>query len=60
DDLIMARYAMPPLTTVRQSVYEIGAEAATAMLSLLRGNRPEVQLPAPALVVRESTRRMLR
>lgn len=30
------------------------------MLSLLRGNRPEVQLPAPALVVRESTRRMLR
>lgn len=60
DDLIMARYAMPPLTTVRQSVYEIGAEAATAMLELLRGATPRVQLPPPELVVRESTRRMQR
>ncbi len=60
DDLIMARYAMPPLTTVRQSVYEIGSEAATAMLELLRGGRPNVQLPQPELVVRESTSRMQR
>jgi len=60
DDLIMARYAMPPLTTVRQSVYEIGSEAATAMLELLRGGSPKVQLPQPELVVRESTRRMAR
>ncbi|MBI3347175.1 MAG: LacI family DNA-binding transcriptional regulator [Burkholderiales bacterium] len=60
DDLIMARYSMPPLTTVRQSVYEIGSEAATAMLDLLRGGSPRVQLPQPELVVRESTRRMAR
>jgi LacI family transcriptional regulator len=60
DDLIMARYAMPPLTTVRQSVYEIGAEAAMAMLELLRGGKPKVQLPEPELVARESTRRMAR
>lgn len=60
DDLIMARYAMPPLTTVRQSVYEIGAEAATAMLQMLRGEPPRAALPAPELVVRESTRRLPR
>lgn len=60
DDLIMARYAMPPLTTVRQSVYEIGVEAATAMLEMLRGGQPKAQLPGPELVVRESTRRMPR
>lgn len=60
DDLIMARYAMPPLTTVRQSVYEMGSEAAMAMLKLLNGGSPNVQLPAPELVVRESTRRLHR
>lgn len=60
DDLIMARYAMPPLTTVRQSVYEIGVEAATAMLEMLRGGKPRAQLPKPELVLRESTRRMQR
>lgn len=60
DDLIMARYAMPPLTTIRQSVYEIGSEAATAMLEMLRGGRPRAQLPEPELVLRESTRRMPR
>jgi LacI family transcriptional regulator len=60
DDLIMARYSMPPLTTVRQSVYEIGVEAATAMLEMLRGGKPKAQLPEPELVVRESTRRMQR
>lgn len=60
DDLIMARYAMPPLTTVRQSVYEIGTEAAKAMLDMLRGTSPKAALPGPELVVRESTRRMPR
>lgn len=60
DDLIMARYSMPPLTTIRQSVYEIGSEAATAMLDMLRGNPPKAHLPEPELVVRESTRRLPR
>ncbi|MFG6458928.1 LacI family DNA-binding transcriptional regulator [Roseateles sp. BYS96W] len=60
DDLVLARYAMPPLTTVRQSVYEIGTEAAKAMLDMLRGNAPQAALPGPELVVRESTRRLPR
>ena len=60
DDLIMSRYTMPPLSTVRHSVYETGAQAAAAMLSLLRGERPAVQLAAPELVLRESVRRAIR
>lgn len=60
DDLAMAKYAIPPLTTVRQSVYEVGAEAATAMLALLAGQSPSTNLPAPVLVPRETTRRLLR
>ncbi|PTT90864.1 transcriptional regulator, partial [Pelomonas sp. HMWF004] len=60
DDLTMARYAMPPLTTVRQSVYEMGCEAAKAMLALLRGDTARVELPQPELVVRESTKRTTR
>ncbi|HEY0954766.1 MAG TPA: LacI family DNA-binding transcriptional regulator [Roseateles sp.] len=60
DDVVMARYTMPPLTTVRQSVYEIGSEAATAMLEMLRGGKPKAKLPGPELIVRESTRRLLR
>jgi len=60
DDLIMSRYTMPPLSTVRHSVYETGAQAAAAMLSLLRGEWPAVQLAAPELVLRESVRRAIR
>lgn len=60
DDLAPARYSIPPLTTVRQSVYEMGNQAASAMLDMLRGKAPAVHLPPPELVPRESTRRILR
>jgi LacI family transcriptional regulator len=60
DDLALSRFATPPLTTVRQAVYEMGACAALAMLSLLRGATPQLGLPPPQLVPRESTRRLLR
>ena len=60
DDLAPAKYAIPPLTTVRQSVYEMGSQAALAMLQMLRGEDPEAVLPQPQLVPRESTRRVLR
>lgn len=60
DDLAPAKFAIPPLTTVRQSVYEMGSQAAAAMLDLLRGVLPEAELSPPQLVPRESTRRVLR
>ncbi len=56
DDLATSRYALPPLTTVHHPAYELGQLAATAMLQLLRGEVPTVEVPAPRVIVRESTR----
>jgi LacI family transcriptional regulator len=55
DDLFTSAYSIPPLTTVHQPVQELGRSAATAMLQMLRGEKPEAALPAPRLVIREST-----
>jgi LacI family transcriptional regulator len=58
DDLASSVYSIPPLTTVHHPVYELGQLAATAMLQLLAGTTPTLALPAPRLVVRESTREL--
>lgn len=55
DDIASALYATPPLSTVRQSGFELGRCAAAAMLQLLAGHPPQVALPAPTFVLREST-----
>lgn len=54
DDLPTSSYAFPPLTTVHQPVYELGRLAAQTMLALLTGGKPQPQVPAPRLIVRES------
>ncbi len=59
DDLLGAQFSLPPLTTVKQSIEEIGRQAALAMLALLRGVEPKAEMPPPELVVRESTRVLL-
>ena len=56
DDVAASMYAVPPLTTVHNPIQEIGELAARAMLALLAGQRPQVDVPAPRLIVRESTR----
>jgi DNA-binding LacI/PurR family transcriptional regulator len=54
DDL-EARSADPPLTTVRQPVYEMGGRAAEMLLAELRGDRREREcMFSPELVVRAS------
>jgi LacI family transcriptional regulator len=58
DDLAVAQFSTPPLTTVHHAGYEMGQIAAMAMLSLLRGVKPTQQLAPPRLIVRESTRRL--
>jgi DNA-binding LacI/PurR family transcriptional regulator len=54
DDVEHARYASPPLTTVRQPFGEQGREAVRLALSALRGESPEDVLLRTELVVRRS------
>jgi LacI family transcriptional regulator len=56
DDLPHSAFTLPPLTSVRQSVYEIGSSAAQAMIDLLSGKIPPTKLIAAEIIVRESTR----
>jgi LacI family transcriptional regulator len=58
DDVAASMYAVPPLTTVHHPIQEIGELAARAMLALLAGERPKVDVLAPQLIVRQSTRRL--
>jgi len=59
DDLLAAKYASPPRTSVSLCVAELGRRAALAMLDLLAGRTPTVGAPAPELVVRGSTQAMV-
>ena len=58
DDLPTSQYAIPPLTSVQQPAYELGRLAAQAMLQLLAGTKPAIDMPPPRLVARESSRRV--
>jgi LacI family transcriptional regulator len=58
DDLISSAFSLPPLTTVQYPSQEMGRLAALAMLQLLRGVKPTVDVPVPRIVARESTRKL--
>ncbi len=55
DDLLASKYAWPPLTTIHHPAYELGQLSALAMMQLLRGEAPKMEVPLPRVVVREST-----
>jgi DNA-binding LacI/PurR family transcriptional regulator len=56
DDIEMARYTDPPLTTVRQPIEEIGHTLARQLLRLLAGEQVEPALVLPTeLVLRDSS-----
>lgn len=55
DDLAQSAYALPPLSTVRHPAVEMGRLAASAMLQLLRGVKPVVDVPVPQVIARESS-----
>lgn len=56
DDLPHSAFTVPPLTTVKQSVYEVGVLAARTIVSILNKS-PLVTAPIrAALVTRQSTR----
>jgi len=55
DDLPSSAYRLPPLTSVRQSIGELGEQSAEAILQLIAGQRPKIAPRPVELVVREST-----
>ena len=55
DDLEMASFYYPRLTTVRQPTYQVGKRAVNMLLRLIRGHRVEPEILQPELVVRDST-----
>ncbi len=56
DDLPATAYCIPPLTTVRQPIYEMGLCAAHDLLRLMGRDAKKLQIPDLEIVVRESTR----
>ncbi len=59
DDIDMAAYTIPPLTTIRQPRFELGQRAMHMMLDLLAGQQPENQMVPGELVVRQTTAKLL-
>ncbi|MCL4520472.1 MAG: LacI family transcriptional regulator [Firmicutes bacterium] len=60
DDIVLARYVSPGLTTVRQPIYEMGALAMNILLTSLLGSSPKTtvhKLPCE-LILRDSCQRL--
>lgn len=60
DNIPVAKYITPPLTTIAQPTAEIGSACATILLDLIEDKEPEksrILLPHQ-LLIRESTRRL--
>jgi DNA-binding LacI/PurR family transcriptional regulator len=56
DDLFLASYTDPPLTTVQQPKQQMGCLAAGILLELLSGGKPESRITLEGkLIVRQST-----
>jgi len=56
DDLFLASYTQPPLTTVRQPMRQMGQLAMESLSKLMSGEESEIRIRVEAeLIVREST-----
>lgn len=55
DDLAIARYTSPPLTTVRQDVVTGARLLVDKLLAIMAGQRPESEQMQPELVARSSS-----
>lgn len=58
DDIDMAAYTLPPLTTMRQPRFELGQWAMQMMLALLDGQEPANRIIPAELIVRQTTARL--
>jgi DNA-binding LacI/PurR family transcriptional regulator len=61
DDIPLAAYVNPALTTVHQPIYDIAKQACSMLIDLINGNSlPESQvILSPTLVVRDSSGTLL-
>lgn len=57
DDLPVSAYLTPPLTTVRQPLFEMGFYCGATLLRMLGHATPERELPGLELIVRDTVRR---
>ena len=57
DDIPMATYTNPPLTTLQQPIYDIGRRTCAMLIDLINGRSPENThvLLTPKLIIRESS-----
>jgi LacI family transcriptional regulator len=59
DDIVLAEHANPPLTTVRQPIYEIGRQVCRILVRILSGEPLKAQecqvIFEPELVIRDSS-----
>lgn len=61
DDIPVSRWVYPPLTSVKQPLYQMGEKAATSLISRLNGeeeNSSSRLLIDPKLIVRQSCRNL--
>ncbi|QJE02780.1 LacI family DNA-binding transcriptional regulator [Massilia forsythiae] len=58
DDLHSSMYTTPPLTTVRQPLFDVGRCLGRAILAMIGGEKMAREMPELSLVVRESVRRV--
>jgi LacI family transcriptional regulator len=58
DDLHSSMYTTPPLTTVRQPLYDVGRCLGQAIVRMIGQEPLELDVPQLSLVVRESVRRL--
>lgn len=57
DDLSHSSFSLPPLTSVRQPLRDLGREAAGAVVALIEGRKPpRATMAKLELIVRESTK----
>ncbi|MFO7682158.1 MAG: LacI family DNA-binding transcriptional regulator [Chloroflexota bacterium] len=57
DDIPLAAYTSPPLTTIHQPIYEIGRQVCAMLIALVNGLMPTPAhiLLEPTLIIRESS-----
>jgi DNA-binding LacI/PurR family transcriptional regulator len=55
DDITLARYFRPTLTTVRQAISNGGEALVDALLAIVSGQKPRPQVLPTELIVRESS-----